>query len=321
MFLHTAVRAAYKSVLKSLQNDSPMLAPQFKTWLYVYRNNTIEDDFRAVLSNDYYVEVKDIDRQTDIDKEPVSVSDEVEADPSLVLLDDVSTDRVETVTVTLPINSGAPNNSKDIPDFETLKRNEPQDETRAESQKDASKFDEIVEDRQYVEVPVIKKELAKEQSAQAVADVDVPAVQAAMANNEQSTGEVVAKVIEMHAAPEKISLPLKQFEDMEIMRADESRYLAKAVSLIEENFMSEMNDFDLLTIYSQFGGANPGDGASVISGNSIVGEKDGATKDDPSKYESKMILFNGLYFRGMWLIPFQVRSIHRQWNLNVMRHF
>lgn len=230
-----AVRAAYKSVLKSLQNDSPLLAPQFKTWLYVYRNNTIEDDFKAVLSTDYYVEVKDIDRTTGPDQESDPVSDGVDRVPSLGSLDEVSTDRVDTVTVTLPIagGSGAPNNSKDIPDFETLKHHNSIDETRKESQKDASKFDEVVEDRQYVEVPVIKKELAKEQSAQSAAtpEEQVAPVQAAAAKNEESTGEVVAKVTEILAKqPEKISLPLKQFEDLEIMHADESRYLGKAVS-------------------------------------------------------------------------------------------
>lgn len=220
------MRAAYKSVLKSLQNDSPLFAPQFKTWLYVYRNNTIEDAFRAIVTNDYYVEVKDIDRQTDIDKESSTpVSDVVEADPSLVLL----ADPIDTATVAVPVHSGTPNNSKDIPGFETLKKNEPVDETRSGLQKGASKFDEIVEDRQYVEVPVIKKELAKDQ-IDAVADEEVRPVQAAVAKHDESTGEVVAKVVEIQASPEKISLPLKPFDDLEIMHADESRYLGKAVS-------------------------------------------------------------------------------------------
>lgn len=40
-----------------------------------------------------------------------------------------------------------------------------------------------------------------------------------------------------------------------------------------------------------------------MSANSIVGEKENATDGD--KYESKLILFNGLYFHGMWAIPFQ----------------
>lgn len=43
------------------------------------------------------------------------------------------------------------------------------------------------------------------------------------------------------------------------------------------------------------------DVASALSGNSIVGKKD--TSSD--ELESKMLLFNGLYFRGNWKQPFQ----------------
>lgn len=50
------------------------------------------------------------------------------------------------------------------------------------------------------------------------------------------------------------------------------------------------------------------DGASILSGNSIVGEKENASEDDPDKYEPKMLLFNGLYYRGNWASPFQVFS-------------
>lgn len=69
--------------------------------------------------------------------------------------------------------------------------------------------------------------------------------------------------------------------------------------------------------YFQFGGTSDGDGTSVISGNSIVGEKETITEGDTSKYESKMILFNGLYFRGMWAVPFQVRETYSTFIFNV----
>jgi serine protease inhibitor len=50
-----------------------------------------------------------------------------------------------------------------------------------------------------------------------------------------------------------------------------------------------------------------GDVASALSANSLVGEKTNTTaKDD--KYESKMLLFNGLYYRGAWAHPFQQLS-------------
>lgn len=43
-----------------------------------------------------------------------------------------------------------------------------------------------------------------------------------------------------------------------------------------------------------------GDGTSVLSGNSIVGDA------KESEKETKMLLFSGLYYKGSWGIPFQV---------------
>lgn len=57
------------------------------------------------------------------------------------------------------------------------------------------------------------------------------------------------------------------------------------------------------SIFCQFGGKSD-DGASIISGNSLVGEKENPT-DEEDKYEPKMLLFNGLYYKGNWATPFQ----------------
>lgn len=55
----------------------------------------------------------------------------------------------------------------------------------------------------------------------------------------------------------------------------------------------------------KFGGKT-GDGASIISGNSLIGEKENHTESDPDPFEPKMLLFNGLYYHGQWATPFQV---------------
>lgn len=236
-FLLPSVRSAYKNVLQALQNDTPLVAPHLKTWLYIFKNNTVEDDFRTSLINNYYVEVKDVER-SNVDEKGSSDMHDVDADSSLTLndIDDehISEELIDTVTVTLPVGaSGSPNNSKDIPDFETLKKNEPVDGTRTDNQKDASKFDEVVEDRQYVEVPVIKKELLKEQSKLSGGDSDgvdsddgktVPP--AAQNRVDEASGEVVAKVIEIFKnEPDNVGVP-KQVDDLEIMQtAESSRFL------------------------------------------------------------------------------------------------
>lgn len=62
----------------------------------------------------------------------------------------------------------------------------------------------------------------------------------------------------------------------------------------------------------KFGG-KMGEGASIISGNSLVGEKENLTEDDEDKFEPKMLLFNGLYYHGSWGTPFQVMISITQW--------
>lgn len=234
------VRSAYRSVLKSLQGDSPLVSPQFKTWLYVYRNNTVEDDFKSVLIDNYFVEVKEIDRDFS-DKGQVDLASAESATDALSTINDDSAE-VTTSTFVKPIASGSPNNSKDIVDFETLKKNEPVEQTRKDGQKDSSKFDEVVEDRQYVEAPVIREELLREKNkgkkpavdaSEKKGDSETNSDNATAGKGETSDEEVEAKVIEIvENKPERISisLPLKQFEELEIMHADESRFIGKSVS-------------------------------------------------------------------------------------------
>lgn len=59
----------------------------------------------------------------------------------------------------------------------------------------------------------------------------------------------------------------------------------------------------------KFSGSFLSDGASIISGNSIIGEKANISDDETDRFEPKMLLFNGLYYRGNWATPFQV-NIH-----------
>lgn len=264
------VRAGYRKLLDAFQGNDPHLAPQFRTWFYIYKNNTVEDEYRKLIADNYFVDVKEIERDY-IDPESTTVK--------------------ESATTAAPqllknLDSSGKNNSKDIIEFDELKaESEPVDETRIDAQKDASKFDEVVEDRQYEDVPKQGeiKVLTGENEQNAV-DVNLSEEKGPKIATEQTPKETIEKK-EKVDEPEKFSLPLKQFEEMEIMQAQESR-LAKA-----------------------FAGRNDGDGASVISGNSIVGEKENAEgASEEEKYESKMLLFNGLYYRGNWQTPFQVSS-------------
>lgn len=63
-----------------------------------------------------------------------------------------------------------------------------------------------------------------------------------------------------------------------------------------------------LTIFilsPKFGGKS-GEGASIVSGGSIIGEKENLTENETNRFEPKMLLFNGLYYHGNWATPFRV---------------
>lgn len=187
----TLIRGAYRSVLSHFQGVEPETAPQFRTWFYIYKNNTVDESFKQILQKDYYVTVKDV--------EPLNFDIEEDTTQPIAKQDSTKSSQV------------APTNSKDVVEFDSYKmEGVALEETRIDTQKDASKFDEVVEDRQYVEVPVIKNELQQ-----------IP-------ENEQAAN---VKPIESQKEPQEkvIRLPLRQYEEMEIMQAEESRS-GKAVS-------------------------------------------------------------------------------------------
>lgn len=272
------IRSCYKKLLEPFQGSEPHQVPQFRTWFYIYKNNTVENEYRKLIEDNYFVSVKEIERDY-VDTEATTAAKKTE-EPATV------------APVLLKNLESGKNNSKDIVEFDEVKADSdsPADESRIDDQKDSSKFDEVVEDRQYADKDEINGP-ANESEANAV-DVnlaDEKILKASMEDpkeivDEEKTVKKEKVDSKESDAPEKFSLPLKQFDEMEIMQAQESR-LAKA-----------------------FAGMNDGDGTSIISGNSIVGEKKELAADakEDEKFESKMLLFNGLYYRGNWQTPFQV---------------
>lgn len=275
---------AYKSFLKGLQGDDPSIAPQFKTWFYIYQNNTVRDEFRDSIRENYFVEVKDVERVNIVDDEPTATV-AASTDSDLSYVEDARQNAQTT-------KNNDTTNSKDIPDFETLKKTQPlesEDQTRLiDDQVDSSKFDAVVEDRQYVEVPVIKEEMLNEpvqddvksdlKEEEVSADDKKPLSTLISASSVKEVLKEAAKKAVKEASMEAI----KEADNLEIMKA-EARNLDQR----------------------QFGSTNAGEVASALSGNSIVGKKDNSRQSEKNT-ESKMLLFNGLYYKGNWAIPFQV---------------
>lgn len=183
--------------------------------MYVYKNNTVEEEFKNDIHDNYFVEVKEIDRQNFDEEELSPVADENKETTDLSHVEDVKREqKVQELNVPIKVITNDTTNSKDIPDFETLKKTKPvevQDETRLiDDQLDSSKFDAVVEDRQYVEVPVIRKEILK----QAVLEDTKPVPK------EDSTVEVKANDKKSTEKVNSKTQTVKETENFEIMHAE-----------------------------------------------------------------------------------------------------
>lgn len=227
------LRSAAKEILQNFNSKDVSTTPAFKTWFYIYKNNTINEEYKQIVRDYYLAEVKDIDRSEYDWNEP-------------------------------HIDESMNDNSKDIIGFETLKKSENFDDLQAtksynvpddiEEKKEASKFDKVVEDKQYVEVPVIKEEIAKEQlekeiekkddknnnDAQHLIDVkegevndeDNETIRDAEKKEELKKDSESTKPVEA-SEPERISIPLKKLDELEIMQTVESEFPSSRVSKTE----------------------------------------------------------------------------------------
>lgn len=219
---HGLVRSAYRSVLSHLQGTDSHAAPQFRSWLYIYKNNTIEDSYREFLVNDFYVTVRNVEPYNE------QISDEVTTYSIVKTTEEAqsSTQAPDQVK-----NYEKPTNSKDVVEFDSFKMESgPVDETRIDKQDDASKFDEIIEDRQYVEVPLIKGQMEKTASDYGKGNEEAEKSEEEVKNVEK------AKVNQGANGAKKVLLPFKHYEEMEIMQAAETRF-GKVVSFHRSNIV------------------------------------------------------------------------------------
>ncbi|KAH8313587.1 hypothetical protein KR067_008407 [Drosophila pandora] len=328
------LRDIYQRILGSYQNrDAAVALPSFQTWLYIYRNNSAREEFKDVLQKNYFVEVKDINRQEYDWSEPnTSLQLEEVADGS----------------------NTEPSNSKDVIGFETLKRIKLDEEDDVPAipdsygqeiiDKEASKFDRDVDDKQYVEKPVAQAEADQLQKEQAAATTESelesqsePEATTAAAivaekqekpdmtaeenpvekqqnkRSDQENGpeesqiknleenetvqeeEKLAKLVPVDNAaavtagePEKVRLPLEKLESA--VKAVTKDGADEIMIALESHLASVSRAYGARSLFRQ------DDITSALSANSITGRSAGS--------KSKMLLFNGLYYRGSWANPF-----------------
>ncbi|KAH8382950.1 hypothetical protein KR009_005999 [Drosophila setifemur] len=331
------LRDIYKRILGSYQNrDAAVALPSFQTWLYIYRNHSAREEFKDLMEKHYYVEVKDINRHEYDWNEP---------NTSLQLQEGSTEDSSEFNTES--------SNSKDVIGFETLKRIKLDDEDSYGQEiidKEASKFDREVDDKQYVEKPVAQAEAEQLQREQAITTAESelesqpepeatttttnagsesvgvekqekpdmaaeenPAEKQQNKRSEQENSdqeesqiknlaenetvqeeEKLAKIPPAPAAtltagePEKVRLPLQKLESA--VKAASKDGADEIMLALESHLSSVSRVYGARSLFRQ------DDITSALSANSITGRSVGS--------KSKMLLFNGLYYRGSWANPF-----------------
>ncbi|XP_034662400.1 uncharacterized protein LOC117897567 [Drosophila subobscura] len=347
------LRAVYRRVLGRYQNrDAAVALPSFQTWFYIYRNHSARAEFKELLQQHYFVEVKDINRK-DYDWNEPDTSLQLQLQP-----EGSGSEPGEDGG----LSTEQPSNSKDVIGFETLKRINLDDDllpvavpadTYGEEvlDKEASKLDREVDDKQYVEKPVAQAEaeqLQREQQATAsttteeaeaearttetAADAAAEAVEkqekpatviaeavenpAAKQQNKRSDNdseenekqnlnleenetvqeeEKLRKVVGSEATPvtagepEKVRLPLQKLESA--VKAASQLGSADEIMLALESHLGAVS-----RVYGARSLFRQDDITSALSANSITGRSAGS--------KSKMLLFNGLYYRGSWATPF-----------------
>jgi len=226
----TQLREVYKRILGSYQNrDAAVALPSFQTWLYIYRNNSAREEFKDLLEKNYYVDVKDISRQDYDWNEP---------NTSLQLSEEK--DNADSTE-----GSTEQSNSKDVIGFETLKRINLDDEDipavpadgygQEIIDKEASKFDRDIDDKQYVEKPVAQAEaelLQKEQATTTESELESqPEETTTLAVEKQEKPDMAAE----ENPAEKLQNKRSDQEESQIKNLEENETVQEAEKLAKIN--------------------------------------------------------------------------------------
>lgn len=274
------IRDTFRSLMARYGGDEPTLVPQFKTWFYVYENNTVNEEFVKTLREDYLVEIKTIKRNFYDFDEPASGEVQVSDMPEKVVLAEPEVVLVgkESASKNIPGIEDDSENLFDDVDLDGNGKNLPVEDIDAIlKQKECSRFDEEVDDQQYVE------------STQALREggvVAAPPNSGAAAEDNETVHPIekeseLKKIVKIDDNAETLKM---MDEEMGVLAVARKNPVTKKFQAAGRA-LEEINDV-----------------STALSGNSLMGRK----QEDSLDEESKMLLFNGLYFRGRWKTPFQV---------------
>lgn len=273
------IRDTFRSLMARYGGDEPTLVPQFKTWFYVYENNTVNEDFVKTLREDYLVEIKTIKRNFYDFDEPASSEVQVSDMPEKVVLAEPEVVLVgkESASKNIPGIEDDSENLFDDVDLDGTGKNLPVEDIDAIlKQKECSRFDEEVDDQQYVEsTQALREGVVAATSNSGAAAEDNETVHPIEKESE------LKKIVKIDDNAETLKM---MDEEMGVLAVARKNPVTKKFQAAGRA-LEEINDV-----------------STALSGNSLMGRK----QEDSLDEESKMLLFNGLYFRGRWKTPFQV---------------
>lgn len=177
-----------------MQGDNPKIAPQFKTWFYIYQNNTAQTEFKKLLADFYQVELKEIERfdfDFDTPKTSESYDDKTQIDDDLK---DAKPIELTTGDASLDLLKPVENAEHDY------------DQLNKDDKKLITKFDKDVDDKQYVETPDIKEEILLQHAKKQKDKLQNDKI--------RMKEQLKQEKLKLSDGPEKISLPLKKFDDL-----------------------------------------------------------------------------------------------------------
>ncbi|KAF6205474.1 hypothetical protein GE061_019647 [Apolygus lucorum] len=302
-----AVRSTYKTVLSSMMEHGLLNQPEFKSWFYVYKNNSVEESYKNVLRDNYLIDIKEVDRYTypeDDEKEHndnpvVAVTTEMEQRPEEDSKENSSEEKKE----------GDKSEEKKEGDKSEEKKNEDKSE---ESKEDNSSEEKVVDN--IAQESVDQKGSDKEQTDKeqeilttevAVTDeTKLEDVNQVVADDKPNINEIDNETaVKNEALLEQTTKSAEIVDEMTTEAISENQVDPKAEDARENSKGDRMDLEDIIarSLKSEIRGEK--EMVSALSANRLASLGDGGQKPN-----SRMIIFNALYFRGNWSTPLKSSS-------------
>ncbi|KAK6636972.1 hypothetical protein RUM43_010638 [Polyplax serrata] len=285
-----AVRLAYKHVLEEFVEKNTN-SPEFKNWFYIYKNYTVSEELQNVLRKYYLTEVKYVERPEDLinntKKRPIPEVVEtnhkkISVGPFESETEDYGTLEAneDKIKVSVKFRSarqlteGGHVTKKDEPETEMLKTD---NEAPAASHKQETDSDEKKNGN-----GVMEKQ-GQQETASEKKGTDKPAVPESNKPAAEQKPEVAVKT------------DLKDTKD-----AMKEATSVEQMKVKEEKPTSVEKKEPAMPVKSNSG---------LMPIDHLSGMTDSSIKVQNAESEPRMIIFNGLYYKGVWETPFEKKPI------------